>query len=290
MAKYLAHNPYLGVNPYLNSALQTDGWESFHATYIETLRRHLDRILPSGYYALSEKALQITHSDEYGVRIGRPHRMLQDVSVYREPRETGGGEPALSGVSAIPKLVLSLDLEDDDETVNAVVIYKVRDEIRFRGQPITRIELLSPANMRGGSHHTTYQTKRLETFHNDLRLIEIDFLHELPPIVQELPNYVTHQTNAYPYSILVNDIMLHKSAYYGVYVDEGFGKIAIPLDEEKNIGVDFDRVYDMIIEDTRGFRLLAEYDQEPDRMHTYSAADQARIRHKMAEIAALPEA
>lgn len=46
-------NLYPGVNPYLNSRLQSPGggWLSFHNSMIERLADHLHEVLPPGYLA-----------------------------------------------------------------------------------------------------------------------------------------------------------------------------------------------------------------------------------------------
>jgi hypothetical protein len=62
-----ARNLFAGVNPHLNSLLQTPGtpdlislWEGFHAAHIGYLADTLNQTLPSTYYAVSEQSQQST--------------------------------------------------------------------------------------------------------------------------------------------------------------------------------------------------------------------------------------
>ena len=77
---------------------------------------------------------------------------------------------------------------EEEETLTGLVIYQA-GEGSVLGRPITRIELLSPANKPPGSHHEQYMVKRLETLKSGLRLVELDYLHESHPVIQALPSY-----------------------------------------------------------------------------------------------------
>src|SRR5690606_31840147 len=86
------------------------------------------------------------------------------------------------------------------EELNSIMIYHAKG-----GKPITRIELLSPANKPQGSHYGTYLVKRDETLRAGLRLIEMDYLHETRPILPGIPSYADGEQDAFPYHIIVSD-------------------------------------------------------------------------------------
>src|SRR5205823_1539424 len=131
----------------------------------------------------------------------------------------------------------------------AVMIYQQRD--RELDLPITRVELLSPANKPpDGSYHRTYEDKRKETLAAGLNLVEIDYLHQTPPLrpLQELvrtysPKGVqSRETDAVAYYVAVtrpHPLESHPSRQglqlttdvdiYRFGVDQPIPTIALPL-------------------------------------------------------------
>lgn len=279
----LEHNPYRGVNAHLNSFLQLEGWEAFQAAFIDEMTRFIDGVLPPNYYAVSEKSLQITFETIEGLVSDRPRQMIPDTSVFQTALSTA---PHAAPNTTTPEMQIPL-LIDEEETINATVVYQVEGG-RFPGIPVTRFELLSPANKRGGSGYVTYVGKRSQTLRSGLRLVEIDFLHEQPPISKQLPSYADGDLGAYPYLILVNDprpkLREGQTALYGTHVDDPLRVIAVPLADDDVIAVDFDAVYNRTFESRRIFRMVIDYNQEPVRFHTYWQEDRQRIRAKMVEI------
>lgn len=229
-------NLFRGVNPHLNSFLQSDGggWESFHATAIERLTDDLDAHLPAGYYVLCE------------------------------------------GVFC-----------DDELTNKAVIIYHF-ESAEMPGRPVTRLELLSPANKPGGSHHVTYLARRRETLASGLRLVEVDWLHETPPVVRAIPSYPEHASGAYPYWLIISDprpsVTAGQMAIYGTGVHQPLPTIDLPLEGQDTLAVHFEQIYQRIFESRRLFGMVADYRQPPVRFETYAPSDQAIIQQRMAEI------
>src|SRR5690606_34079662 len=86
---------------------------------------------------------------------------------------------------------------------NAVLIREVTSQ-RQLGQSVARIELLSPANKPNGRHHDAYNARRAESLESGVPLIEIDYLHEAPPVIYPLPIY-PHDERATPYMVIVSD-------------------------------------------------------------------------------------
>lgn len=279
----LEHNPYRGVNAHLNSFLQLEGWESFHAEFIPRLTDAVESVLPPNYYAATEKSLQITFETIDGLTSDRPRQMIPDTAVFQTATPTSA---YASLHTTTPEMQIPL-LIDEEETINATIIYHVEGG-RFPGTPVTRFELLSPSNKRGGSGYVTYVGKRSQTLRSGLRLVEIDFMHEQPPISKQLPSYADGDPGAYPYMILVSDprprLREGQTALYGTHVDDPLRIIAVPLADDDVIAVDFDAIYNHTFESRRVFRMVVDYTQEPARFNTYSQEDQRRIRAKMTEI------
>jgi hypothetical protein len=67
----------------------------------------------------------------------------------------------------------------------------------------TRIELLSPSNKQGEGY-IQYREKRYAALKSVVALVELDFLHESPPVVKGLPLYPT-EPESYAYNITVSD-------------------------------------------------------------------------------------
>lgn len=253
-------NLYPGINPHLNSFLQSDegSWESFHAELIIQLRRFLDENLPAGYLALAEKSLQVSEIIPSGAAAFAPTQVLP----------------------------LSQTVEEE-ELLTSIVIYQVGEEAPY-GRPVTRIEVLSPANKPGGSHYSRYRVKRIETLQSGLRLVEIDYLHESRPIITTLPSYTDRENGAYPYTILVTDprpsFEKGQIFVYGVGVLMPLPKVNIPLAGVDSTVVDFGTVYHQVYESLRLVQVVVDYSVEPVNFHRYAEADQQLIRDKMAAI------
>lgn len=282
-------NLFQGVNPHLNSFLQSDGggWESFHATTIERLTDELDAHLPSGYYVLSEKSLQVS---AYSVEPSGPtysRRTIPDVTVYT----TQAGAP-IAQRHPLPTPTLTLPIsaafEDDEEDLKAVVVYHIAGG-ELPGRPVTRLEILSPANKPGGSHHLTYLTRRRETLASGLRLVEIDWLHETPSVIRAIPSYAQREPGAYPYWLIVSDprpnLTTGQMAVYGTEVNQPLPTVELPLDGTDSLAVDFDAVYQRVFASRRLFGMVVDYTQPPVRFTTYSDSDQAIIQRRLTEIA-----
>lgn len=285
MADY--KNRYPGINPHLNSLLQSTGggWEMFHAECITRLIDELNERLPENYLPFGEKSLQITLVDpQMGESIGRPGKRQPDVIVMRE----GAAAAHVSGVSvSAPTLALPvLENFDEEEILLGVVVYRL-DKGKLPGIPVTRFELLSPANKPGGPHHAQYLRNRQETLLVGLRLVEIDWLHESRPIITAIPSYPDGEDDSYPYSIIVSDprpsLDEGTTLVYGSSVEQPAPIINIPLDGEDFVTLDFGRVYNQTIE-RRNYYSLIDYTTEPPRFNTYSEKDRAYIRQRMAEI------
>lgn len=274
-------NLYPGINAHLNSALQNapDGWISFHHKHVTHLDDALSRVLPPGYFTRTEASIQITGMDE---RTGAEFRSTTqpDVAVFqRHPSASGTASSAAQISPATPTATMPiLDTFPETESLGGVVIYQA-GEGGGLGRPVTRIELLSPSNKPGGSHYEQYLVKRYQTLSAGLRLVELDYLHESPPVIQGLAAYPAE--GAFPYLILISDPRptLDKglTAIYGVGVDEPLPRVVIPLAGADGVAIDLNAVYQYTFESSAFYSLLVDYAQNPTFLNRYRADDQARL-------------
>lgn len=282
MPIYATHNRYPSVNPHLNSQLQQHGggWKTFHTAYLNALYEMLDERLPSGYSATPEDSLQIRiydpRMDGYpeSIKIHGP-----DVLIRRSG--TRSEAVKVEAESLAPTMSLSMwpvEVEEDD--VMAILVH-------HEGRPVTRIEMLSPANKPGGSHQVRYEKARQETLLAGIRVVEIDLLHERRPTVERLPSYPDQEAGAWPYTILLMDP--HPTFEAGLIEVYGFGVmeklpvIDLPLEGDDNVRVNFDSLYHRVV-GRRNFYEQIDYAQEPVNMAAYIEADQSAILNQMAAI------
>lgn len=200
----MRENPYPGVNAHLNSLLQTPGtleqpsmWPGFHLAHIAHIVDALNDQLPERYIAIAEQSLQ-----SRGLDIAvEPERPKPDVTVFRQ---TGASALTGSSANAAPYWEAPLiDILDPVQQPRAVMIREISQQ-RTLGRVVVRIELLWPSNKPGGSGADGYAARRQEAIDTSVPLIEIDYLHESPSVVSQLPHYPTHP-RSYPYTILVTD-------------------------------------------------------------------------------------
>jgi hypothetical protein len=269
-------NPFKGVNPYLNSELQTPGtadqpelWSSFHGDFITFLMIFLNQQLPQHYVAYSEQSLQ---------------NPKPDIGIYQR---------ALVGQASVLEAVVIPDWEatlaevlEPVEHYTAVVIRETTTQSKI-GKTVARIELLSPSNKLGGSHAAAYRDRRIESLASSLPLIEIDLLHESPTVVPKLPVY-PHEKGSYPYTVAVSDPRPNWNTVqvrvYAAVVHQPLPKVPIPLSGDDGILFDFDPPYQQNFIARRSHTLIGNYEGDPVRFETYSKADQERIRQRVQEI------
>ncbi len=143
-------------------------------------------------------------------------------------------------------------------------------------KPVTRIELLSPANKPGGSQYSRYRQKRLETLKAGINLVEIDCLHQTRPILLDLLSSSNRESGAFAYLIRVSDPYLP----FEVVLIQVFGGVLDrqPLSDGEQITFDLNPIYSRTASATRIYRQTIDYTQEPPSFPTYYPDDQARIR------------
>ncbi len=288
MALHADQNLYPGINIHLNSLLQDEpgGWRSFHSQHVTDLARTIDEALPQGYFTRSEMSLQIGEFDPGSGDQGQSST-IPDVSIYRRRGQSPGSVMTLAESEAPAVSIPIPETLESEDTLIGLVIYQA-GEGSLLGRPVTRIELLSPSNKPGGSHYGQYRVKRLDTLKSGLRLVEIDYLHETPPIIRNLPDYSKQEQGAVPFVILVSDprptLEQGKTTVFAFGVDDPLPVIDVPLAGADVVRVNFGAAYRQTFEGARFFRMIVDYAQEPLHLERYAEADRQRIQARLAEI------
>ncbi len=277
----MSQKRFVGIHPYINSWLQTpsdadglSGWGAFHAAHVVTMAEVLQEALPPHYVAFAEQSIQLT---EWGWNMGQIRR--PDVTVLQTNPPS---EPANSQNSPMPTMVFDLeDLEPFTEPMKRVVVREFR-EGRI-GKPVTAIELLSPTNKPPKSDFHLYQRKRQEIILSGVSLVEIDYLHETPPILPQIPQY-PHQANSYPYYVLVTDVRpIQPRKTVNVFafgVDDPIPQIPVPLMGEEWVMFDLAKAYHLTLQRGAWLRLVDSMigkDYHTAQFEAYHPKDQAWI-------------
>jgi len=172
-------NPYAGINAHLHSLAQNPQagsptiWTSIHAMYIGHLIDALNERLPAGYVARPEQSLQIWSEEEESRVASAPAQRHMTIRPFLE-REI---------------------------TIPAGVIYRI-EEHEIVGKPVTRLELLSASNKRGGYGYRGYLDNRWGALSSGTSLIEMDYLHQTVSPLPGMPPYPKHRDS---YTIAVTD-------------------------------------------------------------------------------------
>jgi uncharacterized protein YkuJ len=285
-------NLYAGVNPHLNSFLQTRGtreegpsfWPSFHADHMTHISDELNRILPGNYIARTEQSLQIEW-DDLDLGASGQTRSRPDVSIYQTRETSGGAGAAVLELETEPETHTLLDTIDQEADFVPAVIVRQIDGRSIAGRVIARLELLSPTNK--AQNKAAYRHARNQTLYSGTVLVEVDYLHESEPMPLRVPRYPNAVKSA-AYHIYVNNP--RPSLEDGTLTNYAFGvhqmlpTIRLPLAGEEFINFDLDPVYQHTFRAGRWGNYLS-YDEYPIRFETYSPTDQSRILQRMALIA-----
>ncbi|MDX1994037.1 MAG: DUF4058 family protein [bacterium] len=183
----------------------------------------------------------------------------------------------------------SLQRQHSENAYALGVSIRLIPERHYPGQAVTRIELLFPDVKVNGSQQQQYREQRIHTLQSGVVLIEIDLIHELPPILPAIPSYLDQEANASPYAIFVSNprpTLSQGSVHvYQAGVLDHLPTVPIPLTGSDDILLNFDNVYHETFRASRLFSMLVDYEQLPVNVDRYSPADQQRIKALMDEIA-----
>ncbi len=290
----LKKNPYRGINAHLHSMAQNPRnsptiWTSIHASYIAYIIQTLNMQLPINYVARAEQSLQIwTENIDTGDERKRHPR--PDVGVFRSddsevPMVSTAQAASAGTIHLIPIRAL---LMEDEITISSIVIYKPED-IRYMGEPITRIELLSDSNKIGGTGYKAYLHNRAVALASGTSLIELDYLHQTVSSLPGVPAY-PDEPDSHAYTLTLIDRREEENPeqtarVHGIDVDMSLPTIPIPLAGSENLLFDFEAVYQRTFEGDR-WGTSIDYDLAPINLESYSLTDQLRIRDVMQRVAA----
>jgi hypothetical protein len=288
MAMRSRENLYNGVNAHLHRLMQskcTDkpSWRGFHSDMITHLVGYLNSVLPENYQAATEQSLQIVRHEVSGTRV-------PDVTVYQTQKPSRSHEQVLETVAETWTATIETTIPPLEDVFAAVIYYRHDDELSTSmGVPVTRIEVLSPANKVGGSYYRAYVLNRHEALESGLPLVEIDYLHETTSPILGMPSYPEDETS-YPYSITVSDPRRRQDEKqvrsFGFRVDDPIPTLLIPLTDEETISVDFGAVYDETFEKGRRGNQV-DYALPPENLDSYAPIDQQRIIARMHAVSGL---
>ncbi len=283
-------NLYPGINAHLNSWLQAEPgrWLSFHSDHITFLVSVLNADLPPGYIVRGEQSLQIAEIDitagTSNVYRTRPDALVSELSADQQP--TAQTDDIATALATIP-LHETFPTESD---LTGILIYRatVGHEL---GDPVTRIELLSPSNKPGRSGYKAYMTGRWRTLQAGINLVEIDYLHELPPLTPAIAQY-PQAVGSTAYHVLISEpyptFAEGYTRVYGWPVDAPLPRIPLPLRTEQQAAegaLDLATAYQRTFANNdRLHEVLLNYAEAPVNMTRYSSDDQQRIQTQLESI------
>ena len=153
-------SPFPGIDPYLASQ---GFWQDFHLRYMLGLCDAISDLLPEPYVARIDERMRVMEVPAQEVRQFRP-----DVAVVRRGGEPASGIPAAGTLTLEPELIPLRYLDEVREAFIEVVHLPDR-------RLVTVIEVLSPSN-KSGSGRSDYLAKRNALIHQDVHIVELDFL------------------------------------------------------------------------------------------------------------------
>jgi hypothetical protein len=282
-------NPYRGINAHLHSLAQNPQagnptiWTSIHAMHIGHLVDALNERLPAGYVARPEQSLQIWTEDEEGAESGK-RSPRPDAAIF--PSDVAGAPSVVAGAIAdSPVLHISIrEFLEREITIPAGVIYRL-EEHEIVGKPVTRLELLSAGNKRGGFGFHGYLDNRWSALTSGTSLVEMDYLHQTTSPLPGMPPYPKHD-DSHAYTIAVTDRRPghnpdDEMLVYIMDVDQALPTQAVlPLANEDSITFDFEAVYQHTFSSGR-WGIHVDYEEFPRNFGSYSPDDQQRIRQVM---------
>ena len=289
MTLHLETNGYHGINAHLHSYLQQhNAWSLFHGEHITHLRAALQAQLTpaTGYFVVSEKSLQIIRDDLIS-GTSTQSKSIADIGIYQT--ESSPTPDTSSKENPVLYEIPIIDTITEPENVSGIVIYKALPDSTGLGEPITRIELLSPANKPPGSHYRQYLAKRDETLYAGINLVEIDYLHERRSPIGIIPDYASHALNAHPYMVVISQpyptLEEGTAKIHGFNVDEKIPTVHIPLDAGNHITLDLNDVYQQTYKTNLAFGLrFVDYHVLPENFESYAPQDQNAIKAVMARL------
>ncbi|MEO1290715.1 MAG: DUF4058 family protein, partial [Chloroflexota bacterium] len=177
MAKQTLENPYKGINAHLHSIAQNPKsghatiWTAFHSSHITNIINTLNEKLPLNYVARPQQSLQIWTQQREFEPISKKRSPRNAPVIYRTNVTDIHNE--IEGDNSPVRVIVINPFLEEEITIPSAVIYEVADH-EISGKPVTRIELLSASNKRGGTGEDGYRKNRLTAIRSGTSLIELD--------------------------------------------------------------------------------------------------------------------
>ena len=158
-------SPFPGMNPYIE---QDACWQDFHLEFLPAMRARLvAQVRPKYIVMLDEHIYVQEHAPG-------PRRLVGRTDISLAAPRPRAGEAAGVGILD-PPVQVQIPVQDD----HRVPFLEIRD--RQGRDLITVVELLSPANKRGGADREQYMAKREELLKSAAHFVEIDLLRRGRP-------------------------------------------------------------------------------------------------------------
>jgi hypothetical protein len=244
-------SPFPGMDPYI----ENPRWfPSFHDSFITYLQEALQPLVPTPYYALSNRRVWVEVSSRH---------VTPDVSVLKPekdvPAPRGAGATAVATAPPAKPVVVTVSHEERHETF-LEVFASGEDGDRL----VTSIELLSIANKTSGANNRDlYIQKQREMLESGVNLVEIDLLRA-GDHTTAVPNHLAvEKCGKFDYHTYVHRFDRADDFFvYAILLNSPLPVIDIPLlPRDADIPLDLQQVFDRTY-DAGPFARKLRYEQE----------------------------
>jgi hypothetical protein len=219
-------SPFPGMNPYLEQEVL---WQDFHINMLAAIKERLVPQVRPRYFVLLERYIYVHEQPD------EPPKRLRADFLVAGP-EGAGRQPTGAALLEVPA---PAEVEHREQEGERVAFLEIRD--RARGEVITLLEMLSPANKH--DDHQQYLTRRAQLLDSAAHLVEIDLLRGGRPMPDD------HRPDC-DYSVLVSRSERRpRAAFWPIRLRDRLPVIPIPLrptDSDARIDLQevLHRVYD----------------------------------------------
>jgi hypothetical protein len=218
------------MNPYIE---QDAFWQDFHLEFLPAMRgRLVAQVRPKYIVMLDEHVYVKEHPPGPRRLVGRA-----DASLAAPPRLRGKAGAGLETLEA------PVQVRIPAQDVRRVPFLEVRD--RLGRDLITLVELLSPANKRGGADREQYVAKRERLLQTAAHFVEIDLLRGGRPMPLE-------KRPRCDYSVLVSRAEARpRAGFWPIRLRQRLPIIPIPLlPEDPDAKIDLQEILDTVYDAT----------------------------------------
>ena len=220
-------SPFPGMNPYFEQPVH---WQDFHLKFLAAINEQLSPQVRPHYFVVLERHIYVQERPADEVRLLRA-----DLLVARSSSASATEQRSAAAFLEAPSQVEHPALE-----VERIPYLEIRHAAR--GDLVTVLELLSPANKQGDNRQQ-YLTKREQILSSETHLVEIDLLRG----GEAMPDT---NRSACEYSVLVSRVERRPLAgFWPLRLHERLPSIPVPLrptdaDARVDLRAALNRVYD----------------------------------------------